>query len=91
MLSLCLLCVRGGVGKVDLSYVGVQERAPALLADNPDYRGLSVSLSAGVCTERTVVGLLSSEDTEYQCVGDAVTEAHLLATMFHEVLMAAWC
>ena len=47
-----------------------------------------MSLSAGVCTERTVVGLLNSEDTEYQCVGDAVTEAHLLATMFHEVLMA---
>lgn len=57
---------------------------PALLS-TPEFSGFYVSLSVGVCTERTVVGLLGADDTEYQCVGDAVTEAHLLATMFHEV------
>ena len=44
-----------------------------------------MSLSIGVSTEKTVVGLLNELDTEYQIVGDAVTEAHLLAATLVEV------
>ena len=61
-----------------------QTHVPSILQD-ASFAGYSVSLSIGVSTEKTVVGLLNELDTEYQIVGDAVTEAHLLATTFLEV------